>query len=227
MTEYARPDPHADVGAYLLGVLNDAEMDRFEQHLAGCDTCAKLLDELSGVVPVLAELGGAGVPEPPGEAMLDRLLDEVAAQRRTRVRRRWLTAVSAAVLIVAGPTAAVLATQEQPAVTGVQAAAFQRTATDPVSGASAVVGLTGKPWGTQIDLRLSYVYGPRTCHLVVVGKDGRQETVANWTVSGSGYGTDEHPQPLDIRGASAMFPSDISHFDVITSQGQRLISVKA
>ncbi|MCQ4044832.1 anti-sigma factor family protein [Streptantibioticus rubrisoli] len=227
MTEYAQPDPHTDVGAYLLGVLDDAEMDRFEQHLAECDICARRLDELGGVVPVLAELGGAGVPEPPGEAMLDRLLGEVAAQRRTRVRRRRLTAVAAAVLIVAGPTAAVLATQGEPVVSGVQAAAFQRTATDPVSGASATVGMTGRPWGTQIDLRLSYVYGPRTCHLVVVGKDGRQETIASWTVSGQGYGTDEHPQPLDLKGSTAMPPSAISHFDVVTSKGEKLVSVKA
>ncbi len=227
MTEYARPDPHIDVGAYLLGVLDDAEMDRFERHLAECDVCAERLDELGGVVPVLAELGGAGVPAAPDEAMLDRLLGEVAAQRRTRTRRRWLTAVAAAVLIVAGPTAAVLASQGQSTVTGVQAAAFQRSATDPVSGASATVGMTGKPWGTQVDLRLSYVYGPRTCHLVVVGKDGHQDTIASWTVSGKGYGTDEHPQPLDLRGSTSMSPSDISRFDVITSQGQRLISVKA
>ncbi len=37
--------PHADVGAYLLGALDDAEMSRFEEHLAGCEECGRELDD--------------------------------------------------------------------------------------------------------------------------------------------------------------------------------------
>ena len=39
---------HDAVGAYVLGVLDEADADRFEAHLAGCDRCAAELDELDG-----------------------------------------------------------------------------------------------------------------------------------------------------------------------------------
>ena len=106
--------PHVDVGAYLLGALDDAEMSAFEEHLAGCEACGRELDELSGVVPVLAELreDGIGFPEPPGDALLDRLLRQVSGERRARRRRRLVAVAVAAVLVVGGPTVAVLAGQD-------------------------------------------------------------------------------------------------------------------
>jgi hypothetical protein len=54
-------NPHVDVGAYLLGALDDAEMTAFEEHLAECDACGRELDELSGVLPALQELREDGV----------------------------------------------------------------------------------------------------------------------------------------------------------------------
>lgn len=51
-----------DVGAYLLGALDDAEMSAFEDHLAGCAECGRHLDELAGLLPVLDELRIDGAP---------------------------------------------------------------------------------------------------------------------------------------------------------------------
>lgn len=219
-------DPHVDVAAYLLGALNDAEMDRFERHLATCPTCSARLDELSGVVPVLAEVKGAGIPGPPSSGLLDRLLGEVAAERRAKQRRRVLMGVAASVLIVAGPTAAVLETQASGPPPYVQTQpSEQYSATDAASGAHATVRLAAQKWGTHVDLTLAGVSGPKTCRLVAVGRSGQQETVANWTVPPSGYGTDYQPAPLTVQGSTAMSPSDIAHFDVVTSSGQHLVSV--
>ncbi|WJV48405.1 anti-sigma factor family protein [Streptomyces flavofungini] len=60
-------DVHETVGAYALGILDDAEATEFEAHLAGCDFCAHQLEEFSGMAPMLAALadfpgadGGAG-----------------------------------------------------------------------------------------------------------------------------------------------------------------------
>ncbi len=99
-------NPHADVGAYLLGALENAEMSGFEEHLAGCEECGRRLDELTGVVPVLEELraDATGIVEPPGEALLERLLQRVAGERRARGRRRLVAVAVAAVLVVGGPT---------------------------------------------------------------------------------------------------------------------------
>ncbi len=222
---FGPPDRHIDVGAYALGVLDDSDMAAFERHLAGCETCAARLAEFGTLVPVLAELGRAGIPEPPDGALLDRLLAQVAEQRRVGRRRRRLAAVAAAALIAAGPTAALLATEESHPPAAVQAATVRHSASDRGTGVSATVGLTAKQWGTQIDLKLSDIEGPRTCSLIAVGKQGQRETVANWTVPKEGYDADGRPKAFRVSGATAMRLTDISRFDVVTTQGQRLVSV--
>ncbi|SEF57075.1 Putative zinc-finger [Actinacidiphila yanglinensis] len=221
--------PHVDVGAYLLGALDDAEMTAFEAHLAECEACGQELDELSGVVPVLAELreDGIGIPEPPGDALLDRLLRQVAAERRTRRRRRLLAVAAAAVLVVGGPTIAVIATQDGGG-SSTSASAFpseRHSASNPATGVSAVVGVTDRTWGTAVDLRLSGVRGPLHCHLDAVGPGSTRETVANWSVPAAGYGTGEQPKPLTVHGATSMPKNSISRFEVRTDDGALLVSV--
>lgn len=220
-------DPHVDVAAYLLGVLDEADTARFEEHLAACPACGRQLDELSGMLPVLAELGEAGVPErPAGDAMLGRLLGEVAEQRRGHARRRLVAIASAAVLVIGGPAVAVLATQSShgPAVR-LPVSAARYSAADPVTGARATVGVTATPWGSRVDLRLSGVGGPLTCRLVAVGRDGGRQTVATWSVPAAGYGTSGQPAPLTVQGATGLTPGDIAAFDVVTSDGRRLVDV--
>ncbi|MEU2158936.1 zf-HC2 domain-containing protein [Streptomyces sp. NPDC019396] len=50
---------HETVGAYALGILDDAEATAFEAHLAGCDICAAHLEEFAGMAPMLAMLAEA------------------------------------------------------------------------------------------------------------------------------------------------------------------------
>jgi Putative zinc-finger len=255
--------PHADVGAYLLGAMDDAEMTRFEEHLAGCESCGRDLDELGGLVPVLEELRGdttggapdipaarsgdvapdrspdrsaAGVPDgarcvapPPGDALLGRLLDTVARERRARGRRHLVAAAVGAVLVLGGPAAALLATPDSggsPAGTE-SFGADRRSASNPVTGASALLGLADKGWGTAVDLRLTGVRGPRTCSLIAVGRDGRLQTVATWSVPDDGYGTHDRPGPLTVHGAAGLREADIARFDVRATDGTLLVSVPA
>jgi hypothetical protein len=219
VTAYQRLDPHVDIGAYVLGVLDETDMDRFEHHLAVCGVCSARLDEFSVLVPMLGELGQAGVPEPPGAAMLDRLLDEVAEASRKRRRKRWLTTAGASALIVAGPAAAVLSMQPGPPPPAVvQPFDMQRTVSDAHTKVSATIGLTRTPWGSKVDLKLSGLYGPRTCRLLIVAKD-------NWTVPTTGYGTDDQPKPLNLSGATAMAPTDVAHIDVVTTKGEHLLTI--
>lgn len=218
---------HLDAGAYALGVLDGPDKLAFERHLAECDICCERLSEFSELVPVLAELGRDGVPEPPGSTLLDRLLAEVTEQRRVRRRRRRIAGVAAAVLIAAGPSVAVLATQENPPPAASQPAAVQHSANDPGTGVSATIGLTARQWGTQVAMSLSHVDGPLTCSLTAIGKHGERETAATWTVPESGYDAKGRQKPVTVSGATAMSPHEISHFDVVTTTGQRLVSVPA
>lgn len=58
---------HDAVGAYVLGVLDDADATAFEEHLAGCGLCATRLEEFSGMEPMLALLAdGPGRFADPG-----------------------------------------------------------------------------------------------------------------------------------------------------------------
>lgn len=221
--------PHEDVGAYLLGALDDSEMDRFEAHLAECESCGRQLDELSGLLPVLEEVraDGVGVAElPGGDAMLGRLLEEVGGERRARRRRRLAAVAAAAVLVAGGPAVAVLATHDGggPAATSAFAA-DRRSATDPATGASATVGIADKGWGSVVDLRLAGVRGPLTCSLVAVGHDGSRQTVATWSVPEVGYGTNAQPHPLTVHGAAGLHKGGISHFDVRATDGTLLVRV--
>jgi hypothetical protein len=47
---------HLDVAGYALGLLETAEVDLFEAHLAGCDTCARELESLQTVADLLADV---------------------------------------------------------------------------------------------------------------------------------------------------------------------------
>jgi hypothetical protein len=103
----------------------------------------------------------------------------------------------------------------------------RHTASNPATGASAVVGVADKSWGSVVDLRLSGVRGPRTCRLVAVavGVDGTQQTVATWSVPEVGYGTDAQPKPLTVHGAAGLHKKDISRFEVLAENGSLLVSV--
>lgn len=222
--------PHGDVGAYLLGALDEPEMTRFEEHLAECGQCARDLDDLSGLVPILEELrsDGIGYAEPPGgDAMLGHLLARVAGERRGRKRRRLVAVAAAAVLVVGGPAVAVLTTSDSAgAPAAVPAFSLDRhSATNAATGASAVVGITDKGWGTMVGLKLTGVRGPLTCSLIAVGTDGSHQTVATWSVPNAGYGTTAQPAPLTVYGAAGLHEQDISHFEVRATDGTLLVSV--
>jgi anti-sigma factor RsiW len=65
MTMYEQESVHDAVGAYVLGILDDADASAFEAHLAGCDICAGNLEEFSGMEPMLAMLAEAPAPPMP------------------------------------------------------------------------------------------------------------------------------------------------------------------
>ncbi|WPO73474.1 anti-sigma factor [Streptomyces sp. KN37] len=211
---------HEAVGAYALGVLDEAESAWFEAHLADCEPCARQLEDFSAVEPMLAALaglpGGRGAPEigerlaaRPGPRLADRLLGEVSRTRERR-RRRGLFLVAAAVALIVGGPLTVLAVTgddgsgpknlaEDPHPTSPAEDAFfhhmdeKKAATDPSTKVSATVGTEKKAWGTHAVLELKNVKGPLKCSLVAVGKDGTKETVTSWSVPKWGYGIKDSP----------------------------------
>ncbi|GLJ93340.1 RNA polymerase subunit sigma [Streptomyces poonensis] len=208
-------DIHETVGAYALGILDDAEATRFEAHLAGCEWCAQQLDELAGMEPMLAALadlpGAQGSPAVgeslaarPEPRMAERLVDEVAERRAQKRRRNYYMVAAAAALIVGGPVTAIAVTggdagskdiragETKSAVTPAEDAFMNMDdkvrATDAATGVGATVAMEPKDWGTSAVLELKNVKGPEKCSLIAVGKNGDRETATTWSVPAWGYG---------------------------------------
>ena len=272
MTAQAHHAGHDAVGAYVLGVLDEAEATYFEEHLAGCDRCGRELDELTGLEPLLADLaadipGIHGAPgrtaitghtphaftatptaidtltAKPGPALLNRMVGEVAAARSKRKRRGLYLVAAAAALIVGGPLGTMAVTSGSGSGTTVTASPMTDKAlfaempmkmegTDPTTKVSAAVAMRDKMWGLDAVLRLANVKGPLNCSLIAVSKDGHEQTMTTWAVPEQGYGIEDSAtktarDPLWAHGGAGMKSSDIDHFEVRTSDGKRLVSIKA
>ncbi|GAA2259352.1 membrane protein [Streptomyces ruber] len=207
---------HHDVGAYALGVLDEVDEFRFEDHLRGCPRCTTQVTEFRTAARQLM-LYRQATPRAvhsfagPGPRLLDRLLGEVASRRRS-VRRRSLFVVAAcAVFAVGGPAVTVVArTGGQPRTVA---------AADAASGVWAEVRAEDRTWGSAIDLRVRDASGPRVCRLLAVGRDGSEETVASWTAPGGTGG------PSGMHGGAAMRRADIDRFEVRTAGGERLLTL--
>jgi hypothetical protein len=96
---------HMDVAAYALGVLDQADTERFEEHLATCWACAAELETMVPVVGLLSGIDGESMTAleqtQTDPALLDRTLVAVRQHRR-RTRVRQLLATAAAVVVFGG-----------------------------------------------------------------------------------------------------------------------------
>jgi len=207
-------DLHETVGAYALGILDDAEATAFEEHLATCEWCAQQLDELAGMEPMLAALAdlpaaqgtpaiGESLSARPSPRLAERLVDEVADRRARKRRRSFYMVAAAAALIVGGPFVAVATNggdgggssegnrtvaAANPAKDLFTSIENKVSGSDSTTGASATVAMSEKLWGTETALELKGVKGPLKCSLIFVSKDGERETAASWSVPKWGYG---------------------------------------
>lgn len=242
---------HETVGAYALGILDDAEATAFEAHLATCEWCAQQLDELAGMEPMLAalaDLPGSGTPAigeslavKPSPRLVERLVDDVGDRRALKRRRSFYMIAAAAALIIAGPLAVIAAnggndSGNAPAVatakTTFDTLSDKVTATDKTTKVTATVAMSKKDWGTLGVVELSNVKGPLKCSLIAVGKNGERETMSSWAVPAWGYGIAnatkaEAKSPLYAQGGAALTPNEIDHFEVMTFDGKKLVEVDA
>ncbi|MEU3738098.1 zf-HC2 domain-containing protein [Streptomyces sp. NPDC032198] len=209
---------HRDAGAYALGVLDAADTFRFDDHLMDCPECRALVAELGPAAEQLAAYDRLTPPrvDPlavPGPGLLDRLLAE-AVRLRGAGRRRWLCVVAAGVtLALAAPAAAILRAEGP--------GPEQISARDGRTGVSATLTARGRDWGTDVGLRISDPVGAHVCELVAVGTDGSEQTVTTWKVP-----ADEPWAALSTRGGAALPRQDIARYEVRTTDGQRLLTLR-
>lgn len=168
------PDPHTDLGGYVLGLLEPEEATAFEAHVATCDECGRAVDELRHVPDLLAQATPRlDVPSDLEErtfAAVERAAQQDLApeagrrrqptRRRRTVEVRKVLSVAAVVLVAgfgtaivretAGPSPAVAQVVELSAPGGGAAVATARVRATTTGGTIEmdVEGLTPPPQGT-------------------------------------------------------------------------------
>ena len=214
--------------AYVLGALSPSDRRAYERHLPECDACRAAVAELAGMPGLLSTLtpahaeslvdaensaelpGGLAWPhvEPgAGPAPVVSLASLAGAARRSRVRRRSLSAVAASALLVAGAVggsvladSGVFGAPGGPSTTPPAAVASARTVDlRPVGDADmrAELVVTPTTWGTSLRWSCHYPPAPGqqpdgrytpaepiTYELVLVGRDGARTVAGTWSWSG-------------------------------------------
>jgi len=212
---------HTDVGAYALGLLEAADRQAFEEHLAGCPACAAELAELSGMKGLLTGIDPVDAPaDEPTQAEVTDLVRRRADSQRRRVRWQSMLAAAAAVVLLAVGVGVGLATAPgspaptaQPLVTLAVHQSATAAGTNPQTGVSGVAGLVSKPFGTQVTVNLK-MKGPLECRLVAVSKTGERTVIATWFVPPVDFGSAQHPAPLYIQGWTTIKTGDLARIDV-------------
>ena len=200
------------LGIYLVGALDPRERADVEAHLAHCPACRDELAGLAGLPGLMSRLSTEEVlagPPPVDDALLERLLTSAARDRKVARQRRWLTAVAAVFVLLAGSIGGVTA---------------YRAATAPhwhtVAAASGPVHMTvqlaAASTGTTLNLHLSGVRADQWCRLVAISDTGQREVAGSWeaTYSGTAY----------IKGTTAIPYQHISKLVIETSNGTQLVS---
>jgi hypothetical protein len=206
-----------EIGAYIVGALDDPAHAQVSRHLAECAGCRAEYDEL---VPIRAWLGRLALAERGMEPRRLWAVRQRAARPRragprgtrpggTRGRGTWrLLAAGSAVVGGAAFAVAVV-------VVGPSARSF--SAVDGATGVSGHAQLHSTPVGTQIDLTASGLPAGKRCVLVAVGRDGA-DIAGTWDATYEGSAR--------IAGISAVPAGQLTELRIESAAGLVLLSIR-
>ncbi|GAA2682198.1 MULTISPECIES: zf-HC2 domain-containing protein [Actinosynnema] len=220
---------HVDVAAYVLGILDEDEVDAFENHLAQCRRCALDLRDFAQLPDLLDEANAAGLlssdaGERPDGRSVRSMLDVVSLDRARKRRTYSLFAAAAALVLVALSSVVTyriassgeLVAQEgdasrptQVAQGGADAPGMLRGA-NADTGASARISASPEPWGTSLEFEVQGV-GAKTGELIAKSRDGKSYSVTTWLASAEGAGDGE---AVTLAGGVALRWHEIEEFAV-------------
>lgn len=205
-----------EAGAYVLGALPPADRSVYERHITTCARCRDEVAELAGLPGLLGRLdadtaASIGQPAGPSEKLLEKMLADTQAERRTRRHsRRWertvtLVAAACLALVVGGVVSALRIPAAPPPVVA---------AMNPVANDEPVTAMIGY-WpstrgGTEIRMTCVYADGVGSTArlgLWVYPKDGGDGRSVSWWDAGPGY-RDTFYTHTDLR------PDQIGRFEI-------------
>jgi anti-sigma factor RsiW len=225
---------HTQLGAYALGALDPAEAADFERrHLAGCAQCRFDLGELVALRESLDEVPPEAFLEGPpdgGDMLLQRTLRQVRAEEpghtASRSRpRRGLAIVAAAVVAMAALGGGVLVgrgTAPTPDI-GAQGVAPSRNVTgeNPATGAKMAASVVPFNGWVKVDVSVQGVHAGQKCELRVVSKDGQSVVAGSWQVSAKW-----ESEGFKLDGSALVPPDQVQSVDIVTTDGQKLVSAQ-
>ncbi|HEX5190054.1 MAG TPA: zf-HC2 domain-containing protein [Streptosporangiaceae bacterium] len=209
------------LGVYVVGAIEPGERAAVDSHLNQCFDCREELASLAPLPALLhrVPLGDAerimlGSQPPDGDTepspgMLESLLKEVGARRRTR-RVRGLFAAAAAVLVAVGGAAAVAE-----AIAPHHHARTVDIATASTGALGATVRYGASSWGTSMSVQVTGFKKWTACEFYVLTKDGRKILAGGWLV---GPDSQEIWYPVHSRIQEA----NVTGFEITTGAGKKL-----
>jgi hypothetical protein len=201
-----------DVGAYLVGALDDDARARVIAHLETCAGCRCDYDELAPVRGLLSQLAGpdaaprAGGPgrfwgQPPGGVPLPPLRPVRGAARR------WLA--GAAIAVAAGAVAVL-------AAAGLAPSAPTFRAYDPSTGVRGEAQLHAAPTGTEIGLAVAGLPAGGRCVMLAVAGRG-SDIAGTWTATYDGTAR--------VAGTSAIPLGRLTSLRIESAGGRLLLTI--
>jgi hypothetical protein len=227
---YRCTDARAELGVYLLGAIELADRDSVERHLEVCRRCRDELASLAGLPALLRRLPDVqaileGDPTA-GQEPLSQ--PELLVRRAASLRRRNRALASAAAAVLIAATAAVSAaavsasSQAGPRTPGLGSPAQESTVhgTSTATGARAWVRYAPRPWGTEVEVRVTGVQPRTLCQLWVTGSGGQRVPAGSWMI-GDEAGTSWYPASVSLPDTS------LQRFEITTNAGSTLVSIPA
>lgn len=215
-----------ELGVYLLDAIEPAQRALVDRHLARCPDCRA---ELAGLAGLPALLGSVPVAEAlqlsPDDAAAVVAGPSLAALagRVSRIRRRRWRRTAAAALIAGFAAASGLqalhAVAARPPAAAAPRWAVTAEGVNPVTGAWAAVRYTTRPWGTEMEVRVTGVAAGTRCQVWVTGPRGQEVAAGGWTIA-AGREAAWYP-------ASAPFPAGSLRSFEVTARGTTLVTVPA
>jgi hypothetical protein len=204
----------------VLGAIDPEERLFVDAHLTGCSDCRNELNSLARLPALLGLVTLEQVEDaasaPPD--LRDRILARAADDRRKRRRRFWMGAAAAVVALAAVLGGGFSLLRDRGGASEL-ATSLSVSAIDPHTHVRGSIGLVRREWGTAVTLRLAGVTPWTRCRLIAVGRSGEQEIAGTWRVAYEGKAT--------LIGATAIARRDLTRFDIVTVEGQVLLSIPA